>query len=140
MKRLILLAIPLFMVLAFLQNSYAKSPYRSYEVSQIRSDGIVVRDFDGKQFLIEKAPGDIQVGDIIRYDSVRKRLRKSPWQAARVIRMTGSAVTLQIGSGEKINVNMRSRYTNEFKEGEQVLYDAATGQVKKNNFQQLGAE
>ena len=47
MKKLIFFVIPLLIVLAFFQNSYARSSYKSYEVAQIQSGGILVRDFKG---------------------------------------------------------------------------------------------
>ena len=83
MKKLILLFVPLFLVFACFQGSYAKSYYRTYAVAEIRDDGIVLKNADGDYFLIEKKPGAIKVGDIVRYDAVRKVLKKSPWQPAR---------------------------------------------------------
>jgi len=82
MKRLIIFLIPMLMVLALFQNSYAKTYYRTFEVAEITGEGIVLKDFEGGRFLVEKDPGNLQVGDLVRYDTVRNRLKKSPWQPA----------------------------------------------------------
>ncbi len=132
MKKLLLSAISLLFVFVIFQNSYASSPYMSYEVTELRSDGIVVKDSKGNLSLIKKDPGDIKVGDIVRYDSIRHRLRKSPWQLAKIIKMTDSSVTLQVGEDGKVDVNMRIKYRGEFKEGDHVQYNEAKGQIKKN--------
>ena len=135
MKKLLLPAISLLFVLVIFQNSYASSPYLSYEVTELRSDGIVVKDSRGNLSLIKKDPGDIKVGDIVRYDSIRHRLRKSPWQLAKIIEMTDSRVTLQIGADEKVDINMRTKYRGEFKEGDEVQYNEAKGQIIKNTIE-----
>ena len=140
MKKLLLFVIPLLLILAIFQTSNASTSFITYEVAQIRDDGLVVKGSNGELFLINKDPGDIQVGDLIRYDSVRKRLRKSPWQKAKVLKMTGSAVTLQIANEKTVDINMRSRYRSEFKEGDEVHYNAAKGQIKKSNFANLNDE
>jgi ASC-1-like (ASCH) protein len=140
MKKVLILAIPMLLILASFQSSFASSPYITYEVTQIQNDGIVVRDANGRLSLIKKDPGGLKVGDLVRYDSVRDRLRKSPWQLAKIIKMTDSTVTLEVSSGEKIDVRMRSRYRNELKEGDQVQYNAARGQITKSGIQQLNEE
>jgi ASC-1-like (ASCH) protein len=140
MKKLLLLAIPLCLILVTLQNGYASSSYLSYEVVEIRSDGLVVKNSDGNLSLIKKDPGDIKVGDIVRYDSIRDRLRKSPWQLAKIIKMTDRTLTLQTGGDETVEMNMRSKYRNEFKEGDHVKYNAAKGQIMKSDLQPMDDE
>jgi hypothetical protein len=140
MKRLIILIIPLLMVLTFFQNSYGKTYYRTFEVAEITGEGIVLKDFEGGRFLVEKDPGDLQVGDLVRYDSVRNRLKKSLWQPATVTKMTDRIITIETRGGENVDVNMRSKYLNEFSEGEQVHYNATKGQIKKSNLQPLNEE
>jgi len=120
------------MVLASLHTGYAKTYYRTFEIAEIRSDGIVLKDFEGGTFLVEKDSGGLQVGDIVRYDTVRNVLKKSPWQPAKITGLTDSTVTLQLNNGEKVGVNMRSHYREEFKEGDTVQYKASSGQIKKN--------
>ena len=121
MKKLIILAIPLFMVLAFLQDSYARSSYISYEVVEIRSEGIVVKNSVGELSLIKKDPGDIKAGDIVRYDSIRNRLKKSSWQLASIIEMTNSTITLRLKNGKELDIANRGKYREEFSQGEQVF-------------------
>ena len=80
------------MVLVLFQNSHASSPYVPYEVVEIQKEGILAKDHKGQLHLIKKDPGDTKVGDIIRYDYIRNRLRKSPWQLAKIIEMTESTI------------------------------------------------
>jgi len=139
MKKLLIFIIPLFIVLAFYQNTYAKSYYRTFEVAEVTSEGFILKDFEGGRFLVIKDPGDfdLQVGDIVRYDSVRDRLKKSPWQPATILTMIDSTITIQTRHGDTVDVNMRSKYRNEFNEGDQVQYNAAKGQLMKDNLQPL---
>lgn len=137
MKKLLIFAIPFFVIFALFQNSYAKTYWRTFEVVEITSEGIVLQDFEGGRFLVNKDPGGYKVGDIVRYDTVKNRLKKSPWQPAEVIKMTDRTVTLLMNSGDKIDVNMRSSYRNEFAEGDQVKYNVSKGQIKKSNLQKL---
>ena len=136
MKKIIIIAIALLAVLAFFQNSYASSPYITYEVTGIRSDGIVVKDTKGNFYFIEKNSDDIKVGDIVKYDPGRKRLRKSPWQLAKIIEMTYGTITLKLNNGEQREVNMRTRYRGKFNQGEQVFFKESTGQIEKTDFRE----
>ena len=135
MKKLILFVIPLLIVLAFFQNSYARSSYKSYEVAQIQSGGILVRDFKGDLYLIKKDSGDIKVGDLIRYDSGRHRLKKSAWQLIEITEMTNRTITFKLNRGEKRKINMQSKYRGKFKQGDRVYYKKSTGQIKESKFQ-----
>ncbi len=137
MNKLIIFAIPLLIALAFFQNSYASGPYRSYEVAQIQNDGIVVRDFKGDFYFLKEDSGDIKVGDHIRYDSGRHRLRKSPWQLAKITAMTDRTIKLKLNSGEKLEVNMRNKYRRKFNQGDRVFYKKSSGQIKKSKFQKI---
>ena len=135
MKKLLIFVISFLVIFALFQNSYAKTYWRTFEVAEITSEGIVLQDFEGSRFLVNKDPSGYKVGDIVRYDTVKNRLKKSPWQPAEVIKMTDRTVTLQMNSGDKIDVNMRSSYRNEFAEGDQVNYNVSKGQIKKSNLQ-----
>lgn len=139
MKKLIICAIPLLLLLAFYQNGYARTYYRTFEVVEITGEGFILQDFEGGRFLVGKDPGkfDIQVGDIVRYDTVRDRLKKSPWQPATILKMTDSTITIETRHEDSVDVNMRSKYRNEFKEGDHVQYNAAKGQLMKDNLQPL---
>ena len=140
MKTLILLAIPLFLILTFFQDSYGRTFYRTFEVVEIQPDGIVLKDFEGSRLLVDKAPSGFKVGDIVRYDSVRNVLKISPWQPAKVITMTDRAVTLQLNNGDTIEINMRSSYQNQFQQGDTIQYKASSGQIKKSNLPDLQEE
>ena len=144
MKKLIIFAIALFVVLAIYPDSYAKTYWGTYEVSEIQSDGIVLMDFEGRRFLVKKDPnmikGGLQVGDSVRYDSVRNILKKNQWQPAKITKMTDSTITLELISGEEVDVNMRSKYRDEFNKGDQVHYSASKGQIKKSNLKKLEQE
>ena len=140
MKRLIILTIPLFIILAAFQNSYADTYYQTYELAQIRSDGLILMDSEGNSHLADKDPGKLKIGDSVRWDKVRNVLKKNPWQPAIVTMMGNNTVTLKLNNGEKSDVNMRSQYRGKFKQGDQVLYKKSSGQIKKSNLQKLEEE
>ena len=137
MKKLIILAIPLLLVFAFLQSSYAKTYYRTFEVAEIQNNGIVLEDFEGGRFLVEKDPRGLKVGDSVRYDTVRNVLKKNPWQPATITNMSNNTVTLKLNSGERQDVKMQNQYRGKFNKGDQIFYKESSGQIKKNNLQKL---
>ena len=140
MKRLIILTIPLFIILAAFQNSYADTYYQTYELAQIRSDGLILMDSEGNSHLADKDPGKLKIGDSVRWDKVRNVLKKNPWQPAIVTMMGNNTVTLKLNNGEKSDVNMRSQYRGKFKQGDQVLNKKSSGQIKESNLQKLEEE
>jgi hypothetical protein len=137
MKTIICLTFVLFFVFSGFQNSYARTYYRTFEVAEITSEGIILKDFEGGRFLVEKDPSGFNVGDSVRYDTVRNRLKKNPWQPAEIIKITDRTITIKLRNDDKVDVNMRSTYRDEFNKGDQVHYHASKGQIKKNNLQQL---
>jgi len=144
MKKTVILAIALLIIFAGFPNSYAKTYYKTFEIVEIQSDGIVLMDFEGGKLLVEKDPstinGGLKVGDSVRYNSVRNVLKKNPWQPAKITKMTDRTITLQLRSGETVDVNMRAKYSNDFMEGDQVQYKASKGQIKKSNLPELEEE
>ncbi|MFC1827103.1 hypothetical protein ACFLZQ_04145 [Thermodesulfobacteriota bacterium] len=144
MKKLLIVAIALVVVIAGFQQSYAKTYWRTYEVAEIQSNGIVLMDFEGNRFLVKKDPGKIkgglQVGDSVRYDSVKNVLKKNPWQPAAITEITDNTITLELNSGEKVDVNMRSKYRNEFNKGDQVFYNASKKQLKNSTVKEVEQE
>ncbi len=144
MKKLVILAIALLVVFAGFPNSYAKTYYRTFEVAEITGEGIILKDFEGGRFLVEKDPskisGGLKVGDLVRYDTVRNVLKKSAWQLAKITKMTDRTITLQLKNGKNVDVNMRSKYRNNFNKGDQVHYNASKGQIKKSNLIELEKE
>ena len=137
MKKFVILAIALIVVFASFSNSYAKTRYRTYEVAEIQSGGIVLMDFEGGRFLVEKDPskikGGLKVGDSVRYDSTKNKLKKNPWQPAKITNIGSNSISLELKNGDTAEVNMRSKYQNEFKNGDQVSYNASKNQIKKSN-------
>ena len=70
MKKLIIIAaIASFVIFASFQNSYAKRYYKTFEVAEIQNNGLILEDFEGGRFQIDKDPGGLKVGDSVRYDS-----------------------------------------------------------------------
>jgi hypothetical protein len=144
MKKLLILTIPVLVIFAFFQNSHAKTYYRTFEVVEIQSAGIVLVDFEGSRYLVEKDPdtikGGLKVGDSVRYDNVRNVLKKNPWQPATVTSMTDGKVELQLKNGEIKEVAIRSNKQKGIQKGDNVQYKASSGQIKKSNLQKLDEE
>lgn len=144
MKKLIIPAIALFVLFCSIPNSYANTYYSTFEVAEITSEGIILKDSEGGRFLVEKDPstvsGGLNVGDSVRYDPVRNVLKKNPWQPAEITKMTDRTITLQLRNDKNVDVNMRSKYSNNFNKGDQVHYKASTGQIKKSNLIELEKE
>lgn len=140
MKKLLIFAISLVVIFVSFQNSYAKTFWRTYEVAEITKEGLVLKDFEGQRFLVNKDPSGYKVGDVVRYDSVKDRLKMSAWQPATVLTISDSSVTMQLNNGDTVDVPMKSSYRDQFKEGDQVNYKAVTGQIKKSNLQPVDEE
>ena len=134
MKKLVILAIALLVVFAGFPNSYAKTYYRTFEVAEITSEGIILKDFEGGRFLVEKDPstvsGGLNVGDSVRYDTVRKVLKKNPWQPAEITKITDRTITLQLRNGDTVEMSMQSKYQGKFKQGDQIFYSASSKKIK----------
>lgn len=199
MKKLVILAITILVLFAGFPSSYAKTYYRTFEVVEIQGDGVVLMDFEGGRFLVEKDPskinGGLKVGDSVRYNSARNVLKKNPlqpakitkmadrtitlqlrsgemvdvniekdsstikgglkvgdsvsydylknmfkkdpWQPAKITEVTDRTITLQLNSGEMVDVNMRSKYSKDLNKGDQVHYNASKGQIRKSNLMEL---
>ena len=137
MKKLLILAIALLVVLGSFPNSYAKTRYGTFEVAEIVSDGIVLMDFEGKKFLVEKdaseIKGGLKVGDSVRYAPAKNRLKKNPWQPATITRIEFNKLTLQLKNGDSVDVNMKSKYQGKFKQGDQVFYNIPKKQINEEN-------
>ena len=119
MKKLVILAVALIVVFASFPSSYAKTRYGTFEVAEIQSNGIVLMDFEGGRFLVEKDPnsikGGLKVGDSVRYDSAKNKLKKNSWQPAEITNIGSNSISLKLKNGDTAEVNMRSKYQNEFK-------------------------
>ena len=138
MKKIIVFAVALLIVFVCFNESYArrgKNFYETYDIIEINKDGIVIQDFEGVKFQINKDSEGYQVGDRVRYDNTRDRLKKAAWQPAKVIRITDRIITLQLNNSEIKEVNMRSGYRNEFPKGDSVKYKDSTEQIMEDNLQ-----
>lgn len=137
MKKLIIAVIASFVIFTCFQNSYAKRYYRTFEVAEIQSNGLILEDFEGGRFQIDKDPGKLKVGDSVRYDPVRNRLKKNAWQPATVTKVGNNSITLKLNNGEKLDSKMQSKYRGKFDQGDQVFYKASSQQIKMSNLQEL---
>ena len=134
MKKLIIPAIALFVLFCSIPSSYAKTYYSTFEVAEITSGGIVLKNSEGGKFLVEKDPstikGGLNVGDSVRYDPVRNVLKKNVWQPAEITKMDDRTLTLQFNSGDTVDVSMQSKYRGKFKQGDQIFYNASSEKIK----------
>ena len=138
MKRTIVFAVALLLVFVCFNESYArrgKNFFKTYDIVEINEDGIVIQDFEGAKLQINKDPQAYQIGDRVRYDNSRNRLKKAAWQPAKIIKITDRIITLQQNNSEIIEVNMRSGYRNKFQKGDSVKYKDSTGQIMEDNLQ-----
>ena len=138
MKRTIVFAVALLLVFVCFNESYArrgKNFFKTYHIVEINEDGIVIQDFEGAKLQIDKDPQGYQIGDRVRYDNSRNKLKKAAWQPAKVIRITDRIITLKLNNSEIIEVNMRTGYRNKFQKGDRVKYKDATGQIMEDNLQ-----
>ncbi len=134
MKKLIIPAIALFVLFCSIPNSYAKTYYSTFEVAEITSGGIVLKNSEGGKFLVEKDPstisGGLNVGDSVRYDPVRNVLKKNTWQPAEITKMDDRTLTLKFNSGDTDDVSKQSKYRGKFKQGDQIFYNASSDKIK----------
>jgi hypothetical protein len=140
MKRLIIITVALLIVIGFFSNSYARrgrNYYKTYEIVDFRVDGIVLQDFEGTRFLVDKDKQGYKIGDQVRYDNVRNRLKKSPWQPGTVTKVTNRVISLRLSDGNKVDVNMKSSWQGQFKKGDTVSYNVSNGKLKRSNTMQI---
>jgi len=103
-------------------NVFSDEYYRTYEVIGKTENSLTLKDNDGNVLVVNEAPEGFRVGYNVRYDSVRKRLRKYRWQEYEVIAVTDNAITMRHKTGDILSV--AGNYTREFKVGDQVRYDS----------------
>ncbi|UCD66158.1 MAG: hypothetical protein JSW69_00575 [Deltaproteobacteria bacterium] len=142
MKTLILFLAALFFLFSGFQISYADTYFQTFEIVEINDKGIILKDFEDGKFGIKKDPSGFKVGDMVRYDTVRDILRKSAWQPAKIKKMGDTTITLKLRNGDLVDIKMKTKYRNEFNEGDLVKYKAKEDQLKKSShdfsdFQQL---
>lgn len=60
--------------------SYAKKfvNYRTYEIVKVTENSITMRYKDGKEYILHWKPKGLKVGDKVRYDRRRHKLKRTP--------------------------------------------------------------
>lgn len=142
MKKLIIPILVSFALLFSFTNTDARTYWRTYIVDEITSEGIILKDFEGNRFMVNKNPnkikgGPLEPGDYVRFDTVKNKMKKNPWQPARVTEIGSNSITLILHNGKTALVNMKKGYRDQFKKGDQVEYRASKGQIKKSHLQPL---
>ena len=105
-----------------------KDYYRTYEITGITENSLILQDSSGNTIDIEKDPRDYKAGYKVRYDRIRNRLRLNRWQDYEVISVYGDMVTLQHKSGDTLTV--RKDYSETFQAGDRVRYDSVDRKLK----------
>jgi len=68
MEKLIITYLSLLAVLVSFQSSYASSPYISYEVTEIVSNGLVVRNSQSEQVFFKESSGQLKKSSFQQLD------------------------------------------------------------------------
>jgi hypothetical protein len=121
---LLFLAVSLFLFLGY-QNCDAKRSrnfFRTYEVVATTSNSISLKDTYGTVIELDRAPQDYKVGYKVRYDNVRKRLKKYRWQDYEVVDIARNNITLKHKTGDKLTVIRNEN--DKYKIGDQIRYDS----------------
>jgi|GEM_PF-1341435 hypothetical protein len=142
MKKLIIPQLILFFVFLSFSDTSARTYWRTYIIDEITNEGIILKDFEGKRFLVHKDPnkikgGPIEPGDYVRFDTVKNKMKKNPWQPAWITEIGSNSITLELHNGETAQVNMKRGYRDQFKKGDVVEYKASKGHLKKSHLQPL---
>lgn len=142
MRKLIIPLMVLFALFFSLPSAEAKTFWRTYLVDEITDQGIILKDFEGNKFVVDKNPnqikgGPLKAGDSVRYDSVKNKLKRNPWQPAAITNIGNNSISILLQNGDTAEVNMKSKYREQFKVGDHVEYQASKGQIKKSGLQPL---
>ena len=124
MGRMVLICLIVFscVVTAYQQSGARGNDYRTFEIIAI-SDGILtLRDSDGNTIEVDRDSEDFRVGYMVRYDSIRNRLRHYRWQDYRVKAISRDTITLQHKTGDILS--LPGNYSGEFEIGDEVRYDS----------------
>ena len=140
MRKLIIPIMVLFALFFSLPNAEAKTFWRTYVVDEITDQGIILKDFEGNKFVVDKNPnqikgGPLKAGDSVRYDSVKNKLKRNPLQPAIITNIGNNSISIELLNGDTAEVNMKSKYLDQFKVGDHVDFQASKGQIKKSGLQ-----
>ena len=87
-----------------------------------------LEDSKGNIIEIDRDPTAYKVGYIVRYDKIRNRLRKNPWQKYTVSAVSRGTISLQHKGGETLSVD--GYYTGKYNIGDQVRYNSVKNKLK----------
>jgi len=113
------------------KNSCSDEYYRTYEIIGKSENTLTLQDNDGNVIEVDEAPAGFRVGYKVRYDSIRKRLRKYRWQDYEVIAVTDNAITMRHKTGDILSV--AGNYSGKFEVGDQVRYDSVGDKLELND-------
>ena len=130
-KALIPVFVLLFLVFG-LGSSLGDTYWRTYEVVAKSADSLTLVDSDGNQVEVDKDPENYEVGYKVRYDDVRKVLKKDRWQDYTVRKVSSNSITLAHKGGDKITLESGDLKTHisKFKKGDMVSYDSVDKHLK----------
>jgi len=142
MKKLIIPQLILFFVFLSFSDTNARTYWGTYIVEEVTNQGVVLKDFEGKTFLVDKKNnqikgGPVKAGDAVSYDAVKNKMMKNPWQPAKITDIGNNFISIELLNGDTAEVNMKSSYRDRFKKGDHVEYQASRGKLKKSNIQPL---
>ena len=112
------------------QTAFSDEYYRTYEIIGLNENSLTLQDNDGNIIEVNEDPEGFRLGYNVRYDSVRKRLRKYRWQEYEVIDITDDSITMRHKTGDILSVN--GNFSREFKIGDQVRYDSVDQKLQLN--------
>lgn len=142
MNKLIIPVLVFFAIIFTFSDIHAKTFWRTYLVDEITDQGIILKDFEGNKLVVDKKPnqikgGPLKAGDSVRYDSVKNKLKRNPWQPATITNIGNNSISIGLQNGDTAEVNMKSKYRDQFKVGDHVEYQASRGKIKKSGLQPL---
>ncbi|MDX1775642.1 MAG: hypothetical protein R3297_03600 [Desulfobulbales bacterium] len=119
---IIIIVLIIVFALPHLSEAKRKNHYRTYEVIAITENGLTMQDNDGNIIAVNKSSQGYRVGYKVRYDSVRKRLRRYRWQEYKVNAVYGDNIILEHKTGDIISVP--GNYAGKYNIGDIVRYDS----------------
>jgi len=130
-KALIPVFVLLFLFLG-LGSSLGDTYWRTYEVVAKSADSLTLVDSEGTQVEVNKDPENYEVGYRVRYDDVRKVLKKDRWQDYTVLKVSGNSITLVHKSGDTLKLESGDLKTKlgKFKKDDKVSYDSVDKHLK----------
>ena len=133
MKKFVIPTIAMLFLFCGINSSFGDTFWRTYEVVAISDNSLTLVDEDGNQGEVNNKDNiDIKVGYKVRYDDVRKVLKKDRWQDYTVRKVSSSSITLVHKTGDTLTLKAGDLKThiNKFKKGDHVSYDSVDKHLK----------